>query len=291
MLKWSRIKPKGTLITMSFKIVSDSSADLLKVDKVDFESVPLKIITDEHEYVDDGELDVAAMLSDLSKYNGKSKSSCPNSEEFLRAFGDADNVFCITITSGLSGSFNAASVAARTYMEEHPERRVHLIDSLSTGAENALLIEKIASLISEGCDYDTVVDKITEYHSHTRLIFALESMHNLSRNGRVSPIVAKLCGVLGIRIVGRASEVGTLEIIEKSRGERAMLADIVKNMKGDGWKGGKVRIHHASNPETASLLREKILAEHPTASVEVAPARGLCSFYAESRGLLVGFEV
>ena len=132
---------------MNFKIVSDSSSDLLNIDSVDFESVPLKIITDEREYVDNAELDVSAMLEDLAKYKGKSKSSCPNSEEYLRAFGDAEYVFCVTITSGLSGSFNAASVAAKTYTEEHPERRVHVIDSLSTGSENILLIERLAALI------------------------------------------------------------------------------------------------------------------------------------------------
>ena len=276
---------------MNYKIVSDSSADMLELGGADFESVPLKIITDAREYVDDESLDVSEMLGELKKYNGKSKSSCPNSEEYLRAFGDAENVFCMTITSGLSGSFNAASVAARTYSEEHPDRRIHVIDSLSTGPENALLLEKLASLIAENGDFDTVVEKITEYHKHTRLIFALESMHNLSRHGRVSPIVAKLCGVLGIRVIGRASEVGTLEIIEKTRGERAALSDIVKDMGKDGFVGGRVRIHHADNPRAAELLKEKILEKYHGADVIVAPARGLCSFYAEAGGLLVGFEV
>ena len=276
---------------MNYKIVSDSSADMLELGGADFESVPLKIITDTREYVDDESLDVSEMLGELKKYNGKSKSSCPNSEEYLRAFGDAENVFCMTITSGLAGSFNAASVAARAYSEEHPDRRIHVIDSLSTGPENALLLEKLASLIAENGDFDTVVEKITEYHKHTRLIFALESMHNLSRNGRVSPIVAKLCGVLGIRVIGRASEVGTLEIIEKTRGERAALSDIVKDMGKDGFVGGRVRIHHADNPHAAELLKEKILEKYHGADVLVAPARGLCSFYAEAGGLLVGFEV
>lgn len=276
---------------MSFKIVSDSSSDITALSGVDFASAPLKIINDEHEYVDDASLDAPAMLTELAKYSGKSRTSCPNTGEYIEAFGDADCVFCVTITSGLSGSFNAASVAAKNYMEEHPGRRVHVIDSLSTGAENALLLDKLVELISEYGDFDTVVEKITEYHQHTRLIFALESMDNLAKNGRVSPIVAKLCGMLGIRVVGRASDVGTLEVIEKARGERAMIASMIKNMANDGWTGGKVRIHHADNPRTAELLRTAILAEKPEASIVVAPARGLCSFYAERGGLLLGFEV
>jgi DegV family protein with EDD domain len=276
---------------MSFKIVTDSSADIKTLSGVDFESVPLKIITDVKEYVDDGSLDVVGMISDLQKYKGKSRSSCPNMQEFINAFGEADEVFCITITSGLSGSFNSASMAAKAYMEEHPERRVHVIDSLSTGAENALLIEKIRDLIVEGNDFDTVKEKITEYHNHTRLIFALESMINLANNGRVSPLAAKFAGLVGIRAIGRASDVGTLEMTGKTRGAVPTALQITADMIKEGCKGGKVRIHHANNLQSAELLRTKILEKLPSAEVVIDHAGGLCSFYAEQGGLLVGFEI
>ena len=276
---------------MSFKIVTDSSADIKTLSGVDFESVPLKIITDVKEYVDDESLDVVGMISDLQKYKGKSRSSCPNMQEFINAFGEADEVFCITITSGLSGSFNSASMAAKAYMEEHPERRVHVIDSLSTGAENALLIEKIRDLIVDGNNFDTVKEKITEYHNHTRLIFALESMINLANNGRVSPIAAKFAGLVGIRAIGRASDVGTLEMTGKTRGAVPTAAQITADMIKEGCTGGKVRIHHANNLQSAELLKTKILEKLPEASVEISHAGGLCSFYAEQGGLLVGFEI
>ncbi len=276
---------------MSFKIVTDSSADIKTVSGVDFESVPLKIITDVKEYVDDESLDVVGMISDLQKYKGKSRSSCPNMQEFINAFGEADEVFCITITSGLSGSFNSASMAAKAYMEEHPERRVHVIDSLSTGAENALLIEKIRDLIVEGNDFDTVKEKITEYHNHTRLIFALESMINLANNGRVSPLAAKFAGLVGIRAIGRASDVGTLEMTGKTRGAVPTALQITADMIKEGCTGGKVRIHHANNLQSAELLRTKILEKLPSAEVVIDHAGGLCSFYAEQGGLLVGFEI
>lgn len=276
---------------MSFKIVTDSSADIKALDGVDFESVPLKIITDEKEYVDDNGLDVVGMISDLKKYKGKSRSSCPNMQEYIDAFGDADDIFCITITSGLSGSFNSASMAAKAYMREHEGKKVHVIDSLSTGAENALLIEKIRDLILAGDDFWTVKDKITEYHSRTRLIFALESMVNLANNGRVSPLAAKFAGLVGIRAIGRASDVGTLEMTGKTRGALPTAVQIVSNMFSEGYNGGKVRIHHANNPAAAEMLKSKILEKAPAADVVIDHAGGLCSFYAEQGGLLVGFEI
>lgn len=277
---------------MNYKIVSDSSSDLRELSGIDFESAPLKIITDNKEYIDDASLDVAGMLSDLKTYKGKSRSSCPNSEEYLRAFGDAENIFCITITSNLSGSFNSASIAAKQYKEAHPDCNIHVIDSLTTGPETALVIEKLRSLILEGRDFDDIKEDITDYNTnHTRLLFALESMHNLANNGRVNPIVAKMAGLLGIRAIGRASDVGTLEMICKSRGPVAMVNDIFANMVGDGYKGGRVKIHHANNLSATELLISKIRESYPDAQIDVGFAGGLCSFYAEQGGLLIGFEI
>lgn len=277
---------------MKFKIVTDSSADLRELSGIPFESVPLKIITNEREYVDNKDLDVTGMLSDLKKYSGKSRTSCPSSGEYLEAFGDYENVFCITITSNLSGSCNAASVAARSYIEEHPERNIHVIDSLSTGPENALVIERLRDLILEGRDFEEIKSEISDYNlNHTRLIFALESMRNLANNGRVNPLVARMAGLLGIRAIGRASDVGTLDMICKSRGPHNAANDIFANMKGDGYKGGRVKIHHANNIAAAELLKSKIIEGFPDARIEIAMAGGLCSFYAEQGGLLIGFEI
>lgn len=275
---------------MKFKIVSDSSADVLSLSSVDFESVPLTIRAGEAEYVDDASLDTSEMLAYLKAYKGRSGSACPSPNAYLEAFGDTDAVFCITITSNLSGSYNSAMNAARMYTEKYPERRVRVIDSLSTGPEKSLIIDRIAALIGEGLDFDEICERVTEYQKSTHLIFALESLHNLANNGRVNPLVAKIAGVLGIRVVGCASAVGTLEITNKSRGAQGALRDILKNMKANGYSGGRVRIHHASNPAAAEAVQRSILSEFPSASVTVGTTRGLCSFYAEEGGILVGYE-
>ena len=275
---------------MNFKIVADSSADLLDLANVPFSSVPLTIVTAEKQYTDNRELDVSAMLADLAAYKGKSGSSCPNPEDWLAAFEDAENVFCVPITKNLSGSHNAALLAAKQYTESHPDRRVYVVDTLSTGAEDRLIVEKLRSLIQAGMPFDDIVAEIKRYQRRTHLIFALESMRNLANNGRVSPIVAKLAGVLGIRIIGKASDEGTLEITNKSRGEKRALADIFDNMLNNGYTGDKVYIHHCENPESATALRDLILAKFPAASVLLGVTRGLCSFYAERGGILVGFE-
>ena len=272
------------------RIIADSSADLLTLAGADFRAVPLKLVTSEREYVDDAALDVHGMLIDLKRYKGKSGSSCPNIEDYLTAFGEEKEIFCLTITSGLSGSFNSAETAAREYCERYPERKVSVLDSLSAGAELTLIVEKLRELIVSGLSFEEVDLAIRDYMKHTNLIFALESLHNLAANGRVSPLVAKLAGILGIRIVGRASDRGVLEITNKSRGSAKMNTDVYANMRARGYAGGRVRIHHAENPEAANILRETIVNDFPSADVVIGETRGLCSFYAELGGLMIGFE-
>ena len=108
----------------NMKIVADSSANILALSNTPFASAPLKIITNDREFVDDSALDVDAMISYFQDYKEKSRTSCPNPSDWLNAFGDADDIFCVTITSGLSGSYNSACIAKQMYESEHPGKRV-----------------------------------------------------------------------------------------------------------------------------------------------------------------------
>lgn len=272
------------------KIVADSSADLFATPAGDFASAPLKIVTAEKEYVDDEHLDVARMVEELAHYKGKSSSSCPNPEDWLRCFGDAEEVYCVTITATLSGSYNAACVAKQMYEEQHPERKVFVINTLTAGPEMKLIVEKIRERLDAGKSFEEISEEIVAYSRNTGLLFMLESMKNLANNGRVSHLVAKAAGLLGIRVVGKASDRGDLEPLDKCRGEKKALETIVERMKSLGHRGSKVRIAHCFNTEAAEGLQQRILAAFPGSQVEIYPCRGLCSFYAEKGGLLVGFE-
>lgn len=274
----------------NIKIVTDSSSDILDLSGVDFQSAPLKIITSQKEYVDDEKLDVSALVNDLQSYKGKSSTSCPNQNDWLSAFGEAEQIFCVTITGTLSGSYNAALLAKQLYEEKHPGRRVFVLNSLSAGPEIGLILEKLQELVLANRDFDYICKSITEYSKKTGLLFMLESMKNLANNGRVSPLVAKMAGLLGIRIVGKASDVGDLQPLNKCRGEAKALATIVQHLKDAGLKNGKVRIAHCFNENAGNGLLELIRAELPKVQAKLYNCRGLCSFYAEKGGMLIGYE-
>lgn len=277
---------------MRIKIVTDSASNMYGLEGVDFEVAPLKIITNEKEYVDDALLDVEAMVKDLKEYKGRSGTACPGVGDWLDAFEGYDIIYCVTIISTLSGSYNSAMTAKQQYEEENPGKKVFVLDSYSAGAEMKLHVEKLRDLVLEGKDFDAVCKEIVEYkEKHTSLIFSLESLTNLANNGRVSHAVAKIAGLIGIRMVGDVSEDGQLHPTNKCRGEKKALIEIYNNMKRLGYNGGKLLIDHCYNEVLANNLKEKTLEEFPNATVLLAPTGGLCSFYAEKGGLIIGFEV
>ena len=273
----------------TIKIVADSSADLLESKQIDFACAALKIITSEKEFVDNADLDVSDMVSFLGQYKGRSQTSCPNAEDWLRAFGDADDVICVTITSGLSGSYNSAQAAKLIY-EETEGKRVFVLDSLSTGPEMVLIVEKLKEYVLEGLSFEAICEKIREYTKKTGLLFMLKSLKNLANNGRVSPALARILELLNICIVGKASDEGKLDTTHKCRGENRSLETLIRDLKNYGVSSGKISIAHCENEEGARKLKALIENELPETKSEIHPLRGLCSFYAEKGGILVGFE-
>lgn len=274
---------------MNYKIVSDSSSNILTMGDSHFASVPMKVRA-KKEYIDDATLDIVGMVEDLKAHKGKSGSSCPSVGEWLEAFGDAECIFGLTISKSLSGSYNSACQAASAYREEHPDAKIHIFNTLTAGPQQAMLADKILDLCQQGLDFETVVEKVNDYQNHTHLLFCLESMMNLARNGRVSLAVAKLAGMLGIRVCG-AAEGGEVVAVHKPRGIKKTTEMLVEMMKERGfYDGALLRVAHCFGEEQALALRDAVLAQFPNTRFRLEPTMALCSFYAETGGLMIGFE-
>lgn len=276
---------------VKFKIVADSAADMTEMSgDVPFSFVPLHIIVDGRDYTDNEELDTEILQEALVM--GKSSSSaCPSPEDWLSAFDNAEYVYCVTITSGLSGSYASAELAKNIYEEQFPGRKVYLIDSLATGSKMVMLCYKLRELISKDLDPDEIYRQVMEYHKQCYLYFALASLENMAKNGRVNPILAKGLQVLGIRIVGTADEEGHLKPLGKSRGDKKTISALIGHMRACCYHGDPIVITHHNNAPAAAALRDTIIKEFGTQSVEIRPTRGLCSYYAEPGSVLVGFDV
>ena len=127
------------------KFIADSACDLKEYPGICFETVPLSISTDERNYTDDEALNVHEVLDYLETYNNRSYTACPSIDAWMKAFEGADEIYCVTITSGLSGTYSGANVAREQYLEQHPDTKIYVVDSLSTGPGMVLLLEKLES--------------------------------------------------------------------------------------------------------------------------------------------------
>lgn len=276
--------------SMKFRIVADSSSNVFTVDNVDYKSVPLKIISGGKEYEDVPGLDVDSMVEELRSSKDTSSTSCPNVHDWLEAFEGADCIFAVTITSALSGSYNAALQAKDIYLEEHENAKICVIDSKTAGEAIGLIIEKLKEMILQGKEFNEIERAIRLYQKRTYTLFALKSMGNLAKNGRINPAIAKVAEVLGIRVIGTASEHGTIEALHKCRSDKRVFDKILSEMRKNGFKGGKVRISNCMNAEGAESLREHILKDFPTSSIFITKCTALCSYYAEKGGMIIGYE-
>ena len=275
---------------MKIKIVSASSSNVYTLEGVDYSTVPMKIIAGDKEFVDTPALQLDEMVKYLKQYKGKSGSSCANAQEWLDAFGDADIAFGVTISKNLSGSYNAAQQAAEDFMEANPGKKAYIFDSLAAGPQQAMVCDKIAELVMAGCDYDTIVEKTLEYHNHTHILFCLESLTNLARNGRINPTVAKMAGAIGIRVCGDVKG-GEITPVVKPRGEKKAFAALVDMLGERGYEDGMlIRVAHCFGEANAQGFKKAVLDKYPNSKFVIEHTTGLCSFYAEAGGLMIGFE-
>ncbi|MBR3979282.1 MAG: DegV family protein [Oscillospiraceae bacterium] len=275
---------------MKRKLIADSSVDLFALGELNFTSVPLTIATDERSFTDDEALDVTQMLDYMAGYNRRSYTACPNVEAWLQAYQGAEEIFVVTLSSNISGTYGAAVTAAELYREECPDAKIHVFDTLSAGPEVRMLAKKLAEDIASELSFDEICQRGEAYMKQTAIFFCLQSFHNFAQNGRVNKTVAKLGGMLGIRIMATASDHGTIDVLDKCRGDKATIKKFLEKLEKSGYQGGKIAMAHCENLPFAEMLSQAVREVYPAADIEIYETRGLCSFYAERGGILLGFE-
>ncbi len=272
---------------MKTKIIADSSCDLFCMEGIAFSSVPLTVFTDERSFTDDETLDVGEMLRYLSTYKGRSGTACPNIEDWLNTYADAEQIYVVTMSGNISGTYDTARSAAELYREAHPNASIRVFDTKSAGPQVRMTVDHLAKLVRAGTDFQTVCSLIDEELKRSRTFFALESFHNFAQNGRVGKAAAMFGSALGIRVMATASKQGTIEIIRKCRGEKSVLEGFLDELQNAGYDGTDCYIAHCQNEPLAQRLAEAIRERYPQASVTLHETRGLCSYYAEKGGILL----
>ncbi|MBR3641033.1 MAG: DegV family protein [Oscillibacter sp.] len=277
---------------MKWCIAADSSCDLfpndLASERFAFHTIPFGIRVGEREYIDDETLDTAEMISATEACPTASRTVCPAPGPWADVFRRAEQSIAITISAKLSGSHNSAQAARDMVLEEHPDKKILLLDALSTGPALVLCLRKLAEWIEANLPMETIAEKARERIRLTNTVFALSSFDNLVKNGRVSKLLGFAARRLNIWGIGKGQE-GEIKFIGKARGALKAVGVILDDMKSRGFRGGEVVISHCLNAPLAQTLREQILQTWAEAKITILPTRGLDSFYAEREGLIVSY--
>ena len=279
---------------MICKIVSDSSCDL-RMSAFDggalrFETVPLRLQVGEREFIDNDALEIPQLLGAMAQEKAAASTACPSPAAFAKAFEEGDRVVCFTISANLSGTYNAAVLGRDMVLEEHPEKEICVIDSKATAGAMILLIRRAKRLLEAGGDFEDICAQLRLYQAALRTCFTLENFDNLIKNGRMRPLVGTLLHSLGIHVIADATPQGTIHVAGKARGEARTYQTITALMKDSkDCTGAEVVVCHCENLPGALKLKEQILKDLPVKSVELVPCRGLTSFYAMEKGLIIGY--
>ncbi len=274
-------------------IVADSSCevnvDITKETGVNI--VPFKLYIDGEEYVDNEELNVINFINKMVQSTELPRSACPSPNDFIERFKEAKEVFVVTISSALSGTFNSAELAKNLYKEDNPETKVHIFDSKSASIGETLVAMKVKESLEMGMDFEAVVQNVEKYISEQKTFFIAESLENLMKNGRISKFKGRLATALNIKPIMRATNEGEITLFEKARGSNKAfkrLAEIVSENAVDA-QNKVLAISHCNNIERANMLKEEIEKRCNFKRIIILQTGGLSSLYVDNQGIILSF--
>jgi DegV family protein with EDD domain len=280
---------------MNWNIVTDSSCDLKPADfiseteDVKLYSVPFIIHTGDKDYVDDENIDVNKLVDDMEAHDKTSRTSCPSPQTWLQCFKMKGHTIALTISKELSGSFNSAHTAIQELKASDHEKKISLINSLSTGPALIALVYDILWCIKAGMSFEEVVEHAKKCSETIHTVFALCSFNNLVRNGRMSPLAGFLARKLNFWGIGIGDN-GKIKVKSKTHGSKNAIKSIIDDIRESTLNIKTVIISHCQNQTAAELLKQEILKIWGGAHIEIFETRGLDSFYAERHGLIVVYS-
>lgn len=278
---------------MDYKIVADSSHDMNKEleSKLDVALVPFKLYLGEEEIIDDDKLDVIHFIERMVKSDGVPRTACPSPQQFIEAFEECKQVFTVTISAALSGTYNAAMLAAQMYKEDHPEAKVHVFDSKSASIGETLISMKVRELAGAGMDFESIVEKGEEYIANMRTFFISESLDNLMKNGRISKLSGTIATVLNIKPIMGADDDGNIVLLEKARGSKKAFKKLLDMISEAAPNAGErtLAISHVNNPDRAAWLKAEIEKRLSFKDIVVVQTKGLSSLYCDNKGIILSF--
>lgn len=278
---------------MTIKIVVDSCCDLNDEIKrnMNVRIVPLTIEVDEKIFKDDETLNIDEFLNVMKKSKQCPKTSCPSPSEFIKHYMGDESIFVVTLSSVLSGTFKSALMAKDIFKEEVKDKFIHVFDSKSASIGETLVSIKIDELIKKGISELEIVERVEEYIKGMKTFFMLNTLENLVKAGRVSPLIAKVTSILSMKPIMAGTSEGTIKIHEKVIGAQKSFKRFVEIIgeQGENLENKILGIAHCNCLDKALEFKNEVLKRYNFKDIIIAPTAGISTVYANEGGLVIAF--
>lgn len=278
---------------MNYKIIGDSCIDLTADLKKDphFQIIPLTLQVGENQIVDDDTFDQKRFLELVKNSSESPKSACPSPELYKEAYEcEEENVFVITLSEHLSGSYNSAVLGKKLYEEEHRNdgKKIAVLgsDSASSGQLNIALL--VQSLCQAALPFEEIEQRARAFIKNMKTYFVLESLDTLRKNGRLTGLQAFFATALNIKPV-MSAESGVIIKLDQARGiNKALIRMVEIAVKNAGDTRDKVlAIAHCNNPERAEYVKQEMRKRAEFKDVIITETAGVATVYANDGGIIM----
>lgn len=276
-----------------YKIIIDSCGELPDELKRDghFCNVALELEVDGVRIVDDETFDQKDFLQRVRESRTSPKSSCPSPESYVEAYeGEAENVYVVTLSEKLSGSYNSAVLASQLYFEDHDQKKnIYVFNSRSASIGETLIGLKVQEYEEAGLAFDEIVSKVEDYIDSMNTFFVLETIETLRKAGRLSNIKAFVANTLNIKPVMGSTDEGEIQQLDQARGMKKALAKMVDSMikNTNDCEKRILAISHCNCPDRAEYVKQQIEKLAKFKKILIVDTAGVSSMYANDGGVIM----
>ncbi len=277
-----------------YKIILDSCGELTESMKADgrFVNVPLTLELDGEQIIDDATFDQASFIKKVAESPNAPKSACPSPHAFMEEMEcDAENVYVVTLSAQLSGSYNSACLGKDLYEEEedHPQKNIYVFDSKSASIGETLIALKVAECENAGMTFEQVVETVEAYIAEQHTFFVLETLETFRKSGRLSGLKAVLADTLNIKPVMGSTDTGYIQQLAKGRGMTQTIDKMTKCVMDvtTNCEDKILAISHCNCPERALSLKKKMESLAKFKEIFIVDMRGVSTMYANNGGVIL----
>jgi len=274
---------------MAIKIIGDSCCDFTKLElrKGIHVSVPMSVTIGGIEYRDDGRRTQEEWIRMIKEDPGYPQSACPSPDDFFKAFDENCDNYVVTLSSKLSGVYNAAMVAKEMFEEDHEDVKIHIFDSKSAAAGEHLIADKIVAAYEAGKSFEEIVKEVEAFRDEMFTVFVLDDLETFKRNGRLKGVKALVATALNVKPVLYGDD-GEIKQLDQSIGMQNAVNRMLYHIEKKKIDPSRpVRITQCESKELCLKIAKILTERFGFTDVKILNAGGISTSYENPGGVVI----